>query len=196
MWPLILCSLAVWAVLLERIWRFRSLSARLNAFHLEAMNHLLRGDTDPVKDLCQRKPDLPTAQLLAFALSRLESRDSRVQATWKDALDRRRQWTNQELRKFLWILGTIASSAPFIGLFGTVIGILRSFGEMAKTGSGGFTVVAGGISESLIATASGIVVAIVAVVAFNAFQVQWSRWILLIRLHVEEWAELLDGHAN
>jgi biopolymer transport protein ExbB len=191
MWPLLACSLAVWAVVLERLWRFRRLSGDLRSFHLEAMNHLLAGDVEPLRALCQRNGELPTAQLLHFALERLDSKDARVQATWKDALDRRRLWAHQDLKRFLWLLGTIASAAPFIGLFGTVVGILRSFGDMARTGSGGFTVVAGGISEALIATAAGLIVAIVAVLAYNAFQVHLNRIQLLIRLHVEEWSELL-----
>ena len=57
---------------------------------------------------------------------------------------------------YLWVLGTIGSSAPFIGLFGTVIGIIRAFHSMALAGTGGFGVVAGGISEALIATALGL----------------------------------------
>jgi biopolymer transport protein ExbB/TolQ len=62
---------------------------------------------------------------------------------------------------------------------------------MAKTGAGGFGVVASGISESLIATAAGIVVAVVAVMAYNAFQTQWSGLVLLIKIQTEELTELL-----
>src|SRR5690606_26477531 len=62
----------------------------------------------------------------------------------------------------LWILGTLGNAAPFIGLLGTVIGIIKSFRDMAIEGSGGFAVVAAGISEALIATAAGLVVAITA----------------------------------
>jgi len=71
---------------------------------------------------------------------------------------------------YLWILGTIGAAAPFIGLFGTVIGIIRAFHAMALAGTGGFGVVAAGISEALIATALGLGVGIVAVVLFNFFQ--------------------------
>ena len=60
-------------------------------------------------------------------------------------------------------------------LFGTVVGILTAFQNMAKTGSGGFAVVASGISESLIATAAGIVVAVISVMAYNAFQTRWNQ---------------------
>ena len=76
----------------------------------------------------------------------------------------------QKLRKHLWILGTVASSAPFIGLLGTVVGIIRSFESMAVAGTGGFAVVAAGISEALVATALGLGVAIIALIFYNYFQ--------------------------
>jgi biopolymer transport protein ExbB len=71
---------------------------------------------------------------------------------------------------YLWILGTIGAAAPFIGLFGTVVGIIRAFHAMALAGTGGFGIVAAGISEALIATALGLAVGIVAVVLYNFFQ--------------------------
>jgi hypothetical protein len=76
---------------------------------------------------------------------------------------------------YLWILGTIGSSAPFIGLFGTVVGIMRAFHAMRLTGTGGFGVVAGGISEALIATALGIAVGIVSLIFYNYLRTGWSR---------------------
>jgi biopolymer transport protein ExbB len=189
--PLVICSLVGWAVIFERIWRFRKLSEGLKAFHLEAMNGLLRQEWDEVKKLCSRNEGLPTAELLKTAMDRLDARDDRLRRNWLEAVDRRRQMLNQELRKNLWMLGTIGSAAPFIGLAGTVVGILRSFNEMARKGAGGFTVVAAGISEALVATAAGIVVAVVAVIAFNAFQTRWSAFVLLIKIQTEEFAEIL-----
>jgi biopolymer transport protein ExbB len=160
------------------------------------MNILLRGDVDALKNHCQRNAELPTARLLLVALERLHSKDSRLREKWLEALERKRQLLNLELRQNLWVLGTIGSSAPFIGLFGTVVGILRSFQEMAKTGSGGFAVVAAGISEALVATAAGIIVAVISVMAFNAFQTRWNHLILTIRVHVEELTEILASTAS
>ena len=195
MWPLLICSMAIWGVIFERLLRFRKLSGELRTFHLEAMNALLREPGlpghDRLKTLCAAHPTLPTSRLILLALERLSSSDERVRSRWQEAVERRRQLLNQELRQGLWVLGTVGSSAPFIGLFGTVVGILRSFQEMARTGAGGFAVVAAGISEALIATAAGIVVAVVAVMAYNAFQTRCSRLILLIRVQVEEISELL-----
>ena len=192
MYPLVICSLLVWGVIFERLWSFYRLSRGLRSFHLEAMNALLRSDLDALRGVCRQNSQLPTAALTLTALDRLGAKDQRLRASWRDALERRRQVLNQELRQNLWLLGTIGSAAPFIGLFGTVVGILRSFQEMARTGSGGFAVVAAGISESLVATDAGIVVAVVAVMSFNAFQTRWSYLVLTVRLQMEELVELLD----
>ena len=69
----------------------------------------------------------------------------------------------------LSFLATLASNAPYVGLFGTVVGIINAFRSIAATGSGGMSVVSGGIAEALVSTALGIFVAIPAVVAFNHF---------------------------
>jgi biopolymer transport protein ExbB/TolQ len=74
---------------------------------------------------------------------------------------------NQELRRGLSILATIATSAPFIGLFGTIFGIINAFRGMQLTGSGGIGAVAGGIAEALVTTAVGIGVAVLALWVFN-----------------------------
>lgn len=196
MYPLLICSLAIWYVIFERFWRFRKLKRDLHTFHLEVLNTLLRGDSSALHSLCANHLDLPTSRLLTIALDRLDTKDTRLQARWKEAVERGRQEVNQDLRQGLWVLGTIGAAAPFIGLFGTVVGILRSFGEIARSGQGGFAVVAAGISEALIATAAGICVAVIAVMAYNAFQTQWGRLVLLIRNQVQEIAELLEGETR
>tara|TARA_B100001094_G_C17447680_1_gene446718 strand:- start:80 stop:448 length:369 start_codon:yes stop_codon:yes gene_type:complete len=76
----------------------------------------------------------------------------------------------QILDKGLVILGTLGNNAPFIGLFGTVIGIIQAFSDLAANPAGGASVVMGSVSEALIATAVGLLVAIPAVVSFNLFQ--------------------------
>jgi biopolymer transport protein ExbB len=161
------------------------------------MNSLLQNDLDAVRGLCHQNTDLPTARLLMIALERVNAKDARLRARWQEAIERKRQQLNQDLRQNLWILGTIGSSAPFIGLFGTVVGILRSFQEMAQKGAGGFNVVAAGISEALVATAAGIIVAVIAVMFFNAFQTKWNNLVLTIRVHIEELAEVIaDKHLS
>ncbi len=74
---------------------------------------------------------------------------------------------NQELKRGLSVLATIATSSPFIGLFGTISGIINAFKGMANTGSGGIGAVASGIAEALVTTAFGIGVAIIALWCYN-----------------------------
>ena len=75
----------------------------------------------------------------------------------------------QKMEQGLVILGTLGNNAPFIGLFGTVIGIIKAFHDLSMNPDGGPSVVMSGISEALVATAIGILVAIPAVIAFNFF---------------------------
>ncbi|MCB4757439.1 MAG: MotA/TolQ/ExbB proton channel family protein [Elusimicrobia bacterium] len=78
------------------------------------------------------------------------------------------------LQKRLWVFGTLSFICPLLGLLGTVLGVMRSFRDLALSGSGGPTIVAAGISEALIATAAGIAVAITAAVIYNWFNI-WMR---------------------
>jgi biopolymer transport protein ExbB/TolQ len=102
----------------------------------------------------------------------LEGKDSKLSfeeqiETASRGSERAKVLFNQELRRGLPILATIATSAPFIGLFGTIFGIINAFRGMQLTGSGGIGAVAGGISEALITTAVGIGVAVLALWVFN-----------------------------
>ena len=81
--------------------------------------------------------------------------------------ERAKTMFSQELRRGLPILATIATSSPFIGLFGTIFGIINAFRGMQLTGSGGIGAVAGGIAEALVTTAVGIGVAVLALWCFN-----------------------------
>jgi biopolymer transport protein ExbB len=74
------------------------------------------------------------------------------------------------MERRLGILGTLGNNAPFIGLFGTVLGIIKAFADLARNAGGGANVVMSGISEALVATAVGLMVAIPAVIAFNVLQ--------------------------
>ncbi|MDR1196326.1 MAG: MotA/TolQ/ExbB proton channel family protein [Endomicrobium sp.] len=84
-----------------------------------------------------------------------------------EAMEREIMIETVKLERFITILGTIGSIAVYIGLFGTVLGIIRAFHDISQVGSGGISIVIGGVSESLIATAAGLFVAIPAVIAYN-----------------------------
>ncbi len=86
------------------------------------------------------------------------------------ALERQAAREVQTLKRGLGVLATVGSTAPFVGLLGTVMGIVNSFQSMAASGSGGLGTVSAGIAEALITTAFGLIVAIPAVMAFNFLQ--------------------------
>jgi biopolymer transport protein TolQ len=98
-----------------------------------------------------------------------KDRDAAIESVAR-ALERQAQREVQSLKRGLGLLATVGSTAPFIGLLGTVMGIVNSFQSMAATGSGGLGTVSAGIAEALITTAFGLLVAIPAVMAFNFLQ--------------------------
>lgn len=92
-----------------------------------------------------------------------------------------------QLERNLAFLGTLGSNAPFIGLFGTVLGIIKAFHDLAGNQAGGIAVVMAGISEALVATAVGLLVAIPAVVGFNFY----NRRVRSISSHIDALAQVI-----
>jgi biopolymer transport protein ExbB len=171
-YPLLACSIILLGIVLERAWSLRGVIGSTAKLTRNVVPVLARGDwqgaLDVVRkhracparrvysDLIDGEPDVPMPELERVATERSFEE---VQGAGSN----------------LWVLGTIGSSAPFIGLFGTVLGIIRAFHAIALAGTGGFSVVAAGISEALIATALGLGVGIIAVVFYNYFQARVDR---------------------
>jgi biopolymer transport protein ExbB/biopolymer transport protein TolQ len=137
--------------------------------------------------LAKSHKGLAGAVVLA-TLSGPTNRDER-----KRAAERASQRAVSELEKGIATLGTIASVAPFIGLFGTVLGVMRAFKDLASAAGAGPGLVAVGISEALICTAAGLLVAIPAVAAFNHFNQKISQFESELRWMIDE---VLDGLAE
>jgi biopolymer transport protein ExbB/biopolymer transport protein TolQ len=131
-----------------------------------------------------------SAGLIEYDNDKAELKDSHdlVGAVGR-ALDRAVSLTSAEMKKGTGGLATIGSSAPFIGLFGTVVGIVNAFTGIAQSGSGGLAAVSAGIAEALITTAFGIMVAVPAVMAFNYFTTRLERFQIEMS---NSSAELLD----
>lgn len=108
------------------------------------------------------------------------------------AVDREVRMRVADMERFVPLLGTIAAAAPFIGLLGTVIGIIRAFRAISVSGSGGPQVVAAGIAEALVATALGLFVAIPALVAYNYFSTKIRRTTENIEICADELVETLS----
>lgn len=111
-------------------------------------------------------------------------------------LERQGQREVHNMRRGVGALATIASTAPFVGLLGTVLGIVNAFGMMAASGSGGLSTVSGGIAEALATTAFGLVVAIPALVIYNALQAFIDARAVDIAEASNELLELLARHLR
>jgi biopolymer transport protein ExbB len=163
--PLFIASVIALTILFERMWRYRGLQSQTRDVTRKTIESLVRRDVDGARSGCV-KSETPISKIFLEAMR------------WKNVaiedLDRvlltARQEAVTDLKRGLWVIGTIGSLAPYVGLFGTVIGIIRAFRSMAVEGVGGFEVVASGISEALVATAAGLFVAIVALMFFNYLQ--------------------------
>ena len=149
--------------------------------------HLFRGEITEGRAVAERSRTAAADIFLAgFARLGRSSLDQ-VEA----AVERERQAVGLRLRANLWMLGTVGAAAPFIGLFGTIAGIMRAFHQISVTGQGGFAVVAEGISEALVTTAGGIVSAVLAVILYNYFQSRVSRTLVELKLVADEFLEVL-----
>ena len=168
-YPLGVASVITLTILFERMWRYQGLERQTRAVTRETIELLVRRNVDGARSGCE-KSEAPVAKIFLEAMR------------WKNIaiedLDRvlltARQEAATDLKRGLWVIGTIGSLAPYVGLFGTVVGIIRAFQGMAAEGVGGFEVVAAGISEALVATAAGLFVAIVALMFFNYLQTRAS----------------------
>jgi biopolymer transport protein ExbB len=168
---LLVCSLAVLAVALERGIRLRQASADTILFLSKLSRFIAEGRVGEAAAYCDRS----RAAVAAVANAGL-SKCGRSKDEIRDTLSAAIALQTHLLGRNLPILGTIASTAPFVGLFGTVLGIMRSFHEISVQKTAGLHVVGAGIAEALVATAGGLAVAIAAVVAYNGFQSWISRF--------------------
>jgi biopolymer transport protein ExbB len=199
LWVIGACSVIAVAAALERVIALWSFGEKARALADAVGRALFRGDLDDARAQCERSTsaaaDVFLAALVALAprASGLAGRPAPEATTEKlvAVVERERQRTALKLRRGLWLLATVGATAPFIGLFGTVVGIMTAFQSMAQTGQGGFAVVAAGISEALITTAAGIAVAVLAVVLYNALNTQAQKLSLQLRLLTEEYLELV-----
>lgn len=187
---ILLGSVAAVVIGIERALFLRGFSARARELHEQIVRALLRGDAAIALHECDRS-HVATAALYRAAFDRA-SRTDRI----ADAVDRARREVIQALRAPLWVLGTLGAVMPFVGLFGTVVGILGSFHQIGITGQSGFAVVAPAISEALITTAGGIAVAVEAVVLFNIFQARIAREAFDLTLRSDELTEVVIDHAS
>ncbi len=162
LWLLILLSIASVAVMAERFIFYRKHAIDVDAVRSRLTNYLSSGDLMGAAKFLEKFDSLETNTVL-FGL-----RDyARGPEAVEDLLGAAARKERARYEKRLSFLATVASNAPFIGLFGTVLGIIRAFKDLSNNMAEASGAVMGGIAESLIATAVGLLVAIPAVVAYN-----------------------------
>jgi biopolymer transport protein ExbB len=170
LWLLLGLSVLSVAVMVERAIYFAR--RRMSAQFLELFQRCQSGDLKGAAALATG--DAMEAEVVRVAASVASGGNDAVEKAVQSTIDKRRI----EYEQWLFVLGTLGNNAPFIGLFGTVLGIIRAFADLATankfgsslSGSGGAGFVMAGISEALVATAVGLLVAIPAVLSFNIFQ--------------------------
>jgi biopolymer transport protein ExbB len=180
-YPLIVMSIISVTVIFERLWSLRNIGSATVKITESILEPAKKGQRDLAIAICKQNSNCPAGRIFLNVLER--EGGARLETANNAATEAMFEET-QKLKKHLWILGTIASSAPFIGLLGTVVGIIKSFESMSIAGTGGFAVVAAGISEALVATALGLGVAIVALIFYNYFQTRIATINGLFRIQV------------
>jgi biopolymer transport protein ExbB/TolQ len=186
-WVILAFSVIALAVAIERAIAQWSFVTRARALGDTVTRCLSRGAVEEGRSACERSPS-PIADVFLVGYERLGRSKPEHVVT---AVHRERLRVNQDLRARMWMLGTIGATAPFVGLFGTVVGIMKAMGGFKGDEEVKFTMVSGPISQALIVTAVGIIVAVEAVILFNFFSQRANRIATEMRLLTDEFLELL-----
>ncbi|WBO60459.1 MULTISPECIES: protein TolQ [Acidocella] len=179
---LLLASIWVWTIIIEKVMTLRRVNREANAFE---DNFWSGGSLDELFDREGADPTNPMAAVFGAAMSEWK-RTARIAGTdigrtaVKERVDRAMNVTimreMERLERFMIFLASVGSVAPFVGLFGTVWGIMHAFSAIAAMHNTDLAVVAPGIAEALFATAIGLVAAIPAVLAYNKLSNDLSRF--------------------
>jgi biopolymer transport protein ExbB/biopolymer transport protein TolQ len=179
-----LLILSVWSLYIsvERVLFFRKAQKQSLAFAKLATENLKHDRPQAVIDAAMKYPNSHLARVVAAGLQSFQFEnqtsplnDLEIVEAASRAVERAALLTTSDFKRGIGSLATIATTAPFIGLFGTVIGIINAFRGIGLTGSGGIGAVSAGISEALVTTALGLFVAIPAAWMFNYFQNKLER---------------------
>lgn len=178
------------AITLERAWAFNRFGKGLDELFPALKRAAKESGLSSVCQMCKASAS-PLAPVLLSGFEKAGKGKEEVAAAME--LAGRRELTR--LERYLGALGTIGSTAPFIGLFGTVLGIIRAFRDLAIADGASPAAVADGIAEALVATAAGLFVAVPAVIAYNYFVRSASRKALHLESCASEFAAEIGSHG-
>jgi len=187
MYVLLFCSLLSLAVIIDRLWTYWSMMRVKRVEFMRKIRGMMeRKDREGAIEVC-RDTRAPFARV-ALAGLELRSRDEKLISS---TLERSVSIQASRLERLTSIVGTIGNIAVYIGLFGTVLGIIRAFQDISAMGTGGMAVVIGGVAEALVTTATGLAVAVPSVIAYNYFVRRIDDFVNDMELCASEMAYLL-----
>jgi biopolymer transport protein ExbB/TolQ len=172
MWLLLALGFIAAVLVFERLYLYMSTQVNVTRLARKLIETLSAGRLDEARELVKNGKGIEE-RVISDALSMYTEGPDAVEELVQASMIKERQ----RYERSLSFLGTVGSNGPFIGLLGTVIGVILSFGELGRNPKGGLEVVGPGISEALVATAVGLVVAIPSVISFN-----WMKGMLKKRL--------------
>ena len=184
--PLLFCSILSVAVMIERYAALRRAAAPTDALMDSLRARLEKGDADGALEACRATPG-PVARVLAAGVAAYRVAPSTVERRLEEAA----LAEAPELHHRLAWLDTIITVAPLLGLLGTVVGMIGSFRIMGSTGASHPTAITAGVAEALIATATGLVIAIVTLVGYNALTDRVRSILGVIELRATQLLNLL-----
>jgi biopolymer transport protein ExbB/TolQ len=177
---LIGCSLITMIFIIERGIYYGQNRINSRRFLERVIPLLEQNDLKPAKQYCQMQRG-PLARVILVILVHMQSSASQLGGLLASLIKQE----EKQMEKYLNVLGTLGNTAPFIGLLGTVLGIIKAFQSLALAGTGGPNVVSAGIAEALVATAAGLAVAIPAVIFYNFYVSQVRQRVIDIEAVVE-----------
>ena len=197
---LIMASIWTWAIIVEKVWRLRRLDRAATDFEDEFWSG---GTLEGLYEQVGQRPSDPMTAVFAAAMREWRRTTSRgiepsqySHTSLQQRIDRVMQVSlgreMEHLERYMTFLASVGSTAPFIGLFGTVYGIMNSFQSIAITKQTSLAVVAPGIAEALFATALGLVAAIPAVVAYNKISTDLTRYAGRLEACTHEFSGILS----
>ncbi|HXA69136.1 MAG TPA: protein TolQ [Stellaceae bacterium] len=201
---LLAASFWSWAVIFDKFMRVRRLSRDAESFEESFWSG---GSLDDLYDRIGTRPLDPMSAVFAAAMRewrRSAAKGLIASTTMRTSLQQRIERVMQvtvgremeRLERFMPFLATVGSTSPFVGLFGTVWGIMNSFQSIAAAKNTSLAVVAPGIAESLFATALGLVAAIPAVVAYNKFSTDFGRYAGRLDAFSSEFSAILSRQLD
>jgi biopolymer transport protein ExbB len=189
MYALLVLSILSVGIVFERLFFFSRQHSDPTSLLKEIGERVARDDMNGAIAVCDRHRGM-LPKILQFGLYRHE----KSRADISDALSIGLLEQLNALEANLSIIGTVAVISPFVGLFGTVLGIIRAFEDIALKGNSTPAVVAAGVSEALVTTAGGLAVAVVAVIFFNYFKSRIKSYNQEMIVAANKLAEMLHFH--